>query len=252
MSAAIIDMAGQRFSSVVVVVRSGKSASGDLKWHCRCDCGSEFDVNGYYLRSGKVVSCKKCSAERVRLASVKHELSATREFAIWTGMQTRCYNKRAKAYPEYGGRGVVMCERWLASFTNFLADMGKCPQGMSIDRIDVNGNYEPENCRWATTKEQNSNKRNNVWVEINGVKKTLSDWCVEFNVLIGTASLRHKKGLRGMDLFKSTAKQITLNGVTDSVFGWSKRTGIKATTISMRINKYKWSIEDALNKGELS
>lgn len=156
-------MAGNRFSSIVAIHPTSKCSSGDLKWLFRCDCGNAFEANGYYARSGKVVSCPACSSERTRIASVKHGMSATDEFHIWTDMQTRCYNPKSTGYKYYGGRGIRICNRWIESFDNFFADMGQRPSLQhSIDRKNVNGNYSPGNCRWATAREQGSNKRNNV------------------------------------------------------------------------------------------
>lgn len=177
MNAKVIDMTGRRYASLVAIRQTGRSTSRDLNWLFVCDCGNHFEANGYSVRCGKIITCPTCSKERVRMASVKHGLSETVEFGIWTGIQTRCYNRRTKAFKDYGGRGIVVCDRWLESFDNFLADMGKRPsKHHSIDRKDNNGNYEPSNCWWATSKEQNGNKRNNVMVTINGITKHMTDW----------------------------------------------------------------------------
>ncbi|MFZ2306796.1 MAG: hypothetical protein WAW73_20170 [Rhodoferax sp.] len=250
MNARVIDMTGKRYSSLVALRMVGKATSGDLKWSFKCDCGSEFEANGYYARSGKITSCPTCAAERTRIASVKHGLTDSAEFEVWTGMQTRCLNRNSPAFENYGGRGISICQRWKNSFENFLADMGERPSpDHSIERENNDGNYEPSNCRWATAEEQANNKRNNVKVTIDGVTKNISAWARQFGVLIPTACLRHKQGLRGMDLFNSTVKQISHDGITDSISGWSKRTGIKPTTIAMRINKYGWSVQKALTQG---
>ena len=250
MSANIIDMTGKRFGSVVAISVAGKATSGDIKWLFRCDCGNEFEANGYYARTLKVKSCPSCSRERSRLAAVKHGLTDSVEFSTWADIQTRCYNKKGTGYKNYGGRGISVCQRWLDSFENFLADMGPRPSNdHSIERMDNDGDYEPSNCRWATRIEQANNRRTNVNVTINGVTKTMSAWCKEREVLLPTASLRHKLGYRGEDLFKTTVAQITHDGTTDTILGWSKKTGIKVSTLHMRLNKYKWPIEKALTKG---
>jgi len=130
--------------------------------------------------------------------------------------------------------------------------MGQRPgKAFSIERIDVNGNYAPENCKWATDAEQALNKRNNVRIEIDGEVKTLSEWCRDFGVFPATASLRYRKGHRGRALFQTTVQRISFNGITDTVAGWSARTGIKKSTISMRINTYKWPAQRALTEGAL-
>lgn len=253
MNAKVIDMAGKRYSSIVAMHVVGRSTSGDLKWQFQCDCGTEFQANGYYARIGKIVSCPVCAAERTRLASVKHGLTETPEFEIWTGIHTRCCNPKSTAFKNYGGRGISICDRWKDSFSNFLADMGKRPSPIhSIERSDNEGNYEPGNCYWATPYEQANNKRTNLKVTIDGVTKNLSEWARQFNVQVSTASLRHKQGLRGIDIFTSTVKHINHQGITDTVSGWSKRTGIKPSTISMRLNSYGWPIHKALTKGATS
>lgn len=179
-----------------------------------------------------------------------HGKSDTPEFRVWTGMQTRCYNPRNRAYASYGARGITICERWRASFENFLTDIGPRPSSShSIERVDNDGNYAPENCKWATREEQGRNKRNNVKVFVDGIEKTLSEWCRIFDVELGTASLRHKNGVRGVAVFATTVQQITFGEVTDTLAGWSARTGIKTTTIGMRINQYHWPVQRALTEG---
>ena len=101
--------------------------------------------------------------------------SKTRTYNIWCAMKQRCNYKKSKSYKDYGGRGISICERWENSFDNFLEDMGYCPAGCSIDRIDNNGDYEPGNCRWATRKEQGRNTSRNVFIDFNGEKKTISE-----------------------------------------------------------------------------
>lgn len=250
MNARVIDMAGKQYADITAVRACGKASSGDLKWLFSCRCGIEFEANGYYARSGKISSCPTCAAERSRIASVKHGLSRSPEFEIWTGIQTRCLNQNATAFKNYGGRGISICQRWIDSFENFLHDMGPRPsQHHSIERDNNDGNYEPGNCRWATAEEQANNKRNNVKVTIDGVTKNISAWARQFGVQIPTACLRHKQGYRGMDLFTSKVNHISHEGITDTLSGWSARTGIKKSTIAMRISKYGWSVQKALTQG---
>lgn len=250
MSDRTIDMTGKRFNSLVAIEPVGRNKCRNIVWKFSCDCGNQCEIDGYSVRTGKAISCQECGAKRVKVASIKHGMTYTKEFGIWTDMHTRCYNKNSTNFANYGGRGIVICERWRESFQNFLNDMGPRPTAKhSIDRINVNGNYTPENCRWATPMQQGCNKRNNVWITINGVTKILSAWAREFNVDAATAALRYRNGLRGINVFQSKAIQITYAGVTDTISGWSKRTGIKKSTIAMRLKKYQWPIEKALTKG---
>ena len=249
-----INMEGKRYGNIVAVRECGKASSGDLTWLFKCDCGNELVANGYNARSGKLISCKKCSAERIRLASVKHGKSETPEFSTWTDIQTRCYNKNTKAFKDYGGRGITVCSKWLESFDNFLSDMGNKPsKSHSIDRINNNGNYEPNNCRWATIETQANNKRNNRKLTINGITKNMSEWAKEYNLSSTAILLRIRRGVSGEGLIAKSKLygSLTFNGVTDTLRGWESRTGIKQSTIATRINKYNWPIEKALTKGAI-
>lgn len=252
MKTKVIDMTGQRYGSLVAIHQCGKASSGDLKWSFKCDCGKQFDANGYYARSGKVTTCQTCAAERSRAASVKHGLTGTVEFSTWTDIQTRCYNQKTKAFSDYGGRGILVCDRWISSFENFLSDMGAKPSvNHSIERNDVNGNYEPGNCRWATKAEQARNKRNTRFIEINGVTKRLQEWAEQAGLAASVIRLRAKCGVSGAALLAPSQRGgiIEFKGVTDTYAGWGARTGLKASTIAMRITKYGWPIQKALTQG---
>jgi len=116
----------------------------------------------------------------------------------WSGMKARCYNTRNPKYKNYGGRGIQVCDRWL-SFAKFFKDMGDIPEGMTLDRVDVNGNYEPSNCRWATPKTQSNNKTNNRTVTIKGVPRTLAEWDNEMGYAKGRVSNRIGMGWDEID-----------------------------------------------------
>lgn len=123
----------------------------------------------------------------------KHGKRHSREYAIWCGILSRCLNPNAKAYPDYGGRGITVCEPW-RDFRNFFADMGACPPGFSIERDDNNKGYQPDNCRWASRSEQNNNKRDNIRVTIDGITRSLADWAEVRGLKYGTVHQRLRYG----------------------------------------------------------
>jgi hypothetical protein len=150
----------------LVVLWLGHSTDRRSKWRCRCDCGCEVDVLASNLLRGATMSCGCLIKEKLAQANLRraevgrvHGMYGSPEYTTWASMIQRCQNSNNRRYKDYGGRGIKVCQRWLASFEEFFADMGKRPEATSIDRIDVNGDYEPGNCRWATAKQQASNKR---------------------------------------------------------------------------------------------
>ena len=174
------DISGQRFGRLVAIAATDRRSAGNVVWHCRCDCGSDAFSIVPHLREGRRVSCGCAKAAGTQIIKRKpihgHYVndSPTATYRVWSGMWTRCTNQNDPGFKRYGGRGITVCERW-GSFQNFLADMGERPDGLSIDRIDVNGPYAPENCRWATTKEQMRNRRNNTIISVDGKREVLAD-----------------------------------------------------------------------------
>lgn len=182
-------MTGLTFGRWTVVSASPGHVPGAIrKWTCLCSCGTTRDVEGASLRRGQSTSCG-CMR--------RSNKSRTRLYFVWRGMRNRCYDAQGTAFMDYGGRGITVCARWLASFEDFVADMGPRPPGTSLDRIDVDGNYEPGNCRWATKEQQDNNKRATVMVEYDGRMMPAAAWSKELGIKLKTITARVRRGFRG-------------------------------------------------------
>lgn len=153
---------GKRFGRLVVVGPAAKQGK-NARWECRCDCGNAINARVGHLDSGNIQSCGCLASERARERLTTHGRSRSPMYARWIGMLTRCYYPETNGYRHYGGRGIKVCGRWRNSFADFLADVGEPPSAdHTLDRRDVNGNYEPRNVRWATPQEQSANSRRSI------------------------------------------------------------------------------------------
>ena len=162
---------GMRFGRLTTVSMTKHATQRGQFWICSCDCGNETTAYAGHLRNGSRVSCGCAMPDSKR----RHGMSHSVEHRAWSRMKERCYNPHNKKYHLYGARGIKVCERWLNSFENFLADMGTRPSPEhSIDRIESHGNYEPTNCRWATIEQQNNNRSSNRWVVVDGQRMTVA------------------------------------------------------------------------------
>jgi hypothetical protein len=167
-----IEMKGKRFGRLTVIEFAYVDNRREARWICQCDCGNTTnDTRGSQLRRGKATSCGCFRNEQSSIRASKHKKSNTRVYSIWTDMKKRCFNVQCKRYPDYGGRGITVCEGWRNNFEAFYewSIANGYADNLTIDRIDVNGNYEPSNCRWITIQEQQLNKRNNKGARYDGI-----------------------------------------------------------------------------------
>lgn len=180
---------GQRFGRLTVIYETLERANTAKLWMCQCDCGEATFVTSTRLLNAKTASCGCYAVEKTKQRFTTHGHRYTRVYRTWGSMFGRCRNPNSAQYPDYGGRGIKVCDRWL-TFENFLADMGYPPEGHSIDRIDVDGNYCPENCRWLDDKGQQRNRRSNRRLEFNGEILPISEWAERTGIKSCTIAAR--------------------------------------------------------------
>lgn len=189
------DLTSQRFGSLLVIERRGSDKRGEALWLCRCDCGTEKVIRGHDLKGGT----KSCGCSRRTSTNLyKHGLSHTHLHGLWRNIKDRCYNKNNHHYSIYGGKGVKMCEEWKNDFAKFYEWSYKngYMEGLTLDRIDFNGDYCPENCRWTTWTQQANNTSRNIRVTINGETKTVAEWSRIYGVNYHSV---HSRIFKGMD-----------------------------------------------------
>lgn len=178
-----LDLVGEKFWKLTVLERVENSNTGKSQWLCQCDCGNKVIVVGAHLKSGNTRSCG-CWRKSEDKENYDGHIWRTRLYSIWTDMKSRCYNENFPKYVSYGARGIRICNEWLESFDNFKqwAVTHGYSDELTIDRINVNGNYEPSNCRWTTNDEQARNKTNGIMVTYHGKTKQLVEWCEELKL----------------------------------------------------------------------
>ena len=203
------NLIGQRFSRLVVIDSAGKDARSNTLWLCKCDCGNTKVIRGSKLKSGEIKSCgcaqhvfteERC--KHISESKVKHGLSGDRLYYIYNNMIRRCYDKSSAKYQNYGGRGITVCDEWRNDKQTFFgwAFNNGYSEDLTIDRIDVNGNYCPENCRWSTQKDQANNRTSNHFITFNGETHTIAEWSDITGIQIQTI---HKRLSCGWDIEKA-------------------------------------------------
>jgi hypothetical protein len=164
------DITGQKFGKLTAIRRVKNGKGYQTRWLVRCDCGTEFEVFTANLKKGRTKTCGCKPPYKT------HGMSGSREYRTWHSMLVRCYNPNAREYHHYGGRGIDVCDEWRHSFEAFYADMGSRPRGTSIERINNNAGYSPDNCRWASPKEQMQNTRATARITFDGQTHSIAEW----------------------------------------------------------------------------
>ena len=196
------DLMGKKFGRLKVIEYVGISNHSAL-WKCKCKCGNEKIIVGNDLISGHTKSCGCYQRESTINRFTTHGLSSERLYNIWKGMIYRCENPKAKEYKNYGKRGITVCKEWhnVKIFIDWAKTNGY-KDNLEIDRINNDGNYEPNNCKWSTRKEQTLNTRRNIKITLNGTTKTLSEWSEQYGFNVNTIQYRYYRGDRGEQLFR--------------------------------------------------
>lgn len=174
-------MIGKEFGRLIVIKRMGRDKNNYPLWQCKCACGNYVLQTVNHLTTGNSKSCGCLRKELQIKRQTTHGKTKTLTYRIWQDMKDRCSNSKHQSFKNYGGRGILVCKRWL-KFDNFLKDMGEKPEGLSIDRIKNNRGYYKNNCHWATRNYQSRNKRSNRIITFNGKTQCLSDWARELSL----------------------------------------------------------------------
>lgn len=187
--------AGQQVGELTVVLSRSMKVGKNTRIYvlCRCSCGNEEYIRAKLVKP-TAIRCFPCYLTAHATKSLHRS-----EYISWMSMNGRCYNANDPSYDRYGGRGITVCDQWRRSFATFLKDMGNRPKGTSLDRIDVNGNYEPGNCKWSTAKEQARNRRYNRMITCDGVTKTVAEWCDLNGLNWSAVSNRMRRGWTDQD-----------------------------------------------------
>ena len=266
------DLTGRKIGHYTVLEKCERIPNKHLYWLCRCDCGNIRKVDHYNLIKGKGTSCGCYRNKLVSKRMSKHNMTNTRIHHIWCGMRARCNNPNNHAYKDYGGRGIKVCKEWQDDFINFynwaIANGYEETEkywDCTIERIDVDGNYEPSNCTFKSAKGQANNRRSNILIEYKGEQHTLLEWCeilgLEYRTILNryhvfiknpTKDIKTLDDVFSNENYKENEQiRITYDNKTLTISEWSKLLNIRAKTMWDRYNKGMCA-EDILYKGNLS
>lgn len=264
------DLTGQKFGYLTVLEQCEKILYRHRYWKCQCKCGKIKSIDEYNLIKGKSISCGCYRNKLVSERKSKHNMTDTRLYTIWVSMRDRCNNPNKKAYKDYGGRGIKVCDEWQNDFISFYTwainngyNENAKSRECTIERINVDGNYEPQNCTFKNSKEQANNRRNNIIIEYNNETHTLMEWCEilglnykrtlrRYHIMInGSKNIKNIDDLFNKTSLKRNNVKLTYNNKTLTVSEWSKLLSISRNTIWDRYDK-GFCVEDILYKGNFS
>lgn len=248
------DLTGQKFN-MLTVLSFAYVKETHAYWNCICDCGKTSVVCGSKLMRNITRSCGCLIPETSRIRNSKHKLSKTRLYHIYYGMRVRCYNKNDPSFIHYGQRGITICDEWMKDITKFIewANKNGYKDGLSIDRIDPNKGYFPENCRWVNFKIQANNKTNNKLVTFNGETHTVSEWADKLGMKRKILEQRIRNSEAGKysleEAFSKKVREhdimLTFKGKTQNIKSWAEEIGLPYSALNQRIY-HGWDIERAL------
>ena len=241
-----LDISGMSFGKLTAIEKTGYGVDKDGKryalWKCKCECGNEIIAKQHTLVSGGKKSCGCMRKRDYTKPIVNHSMSKTRIYRTYHAMLNRCMDEQEQHYPDYGGRGIKVCKEWTGvyGFLNFYkwSMQNGYTEDLTIDRIDVNGDYEPDNCRWTTIQVQSTNKRNNVRYDINGEMLLIKEISQKYNIPEPTLRGRMAKGMTMQEalVYEYHGKlTITYHGETKYLTEWSEITGINRGTLRDRL-----------------
>jgi len=242
------DITGMRFGRLIVIKFSHTHKQKSY-FFCQCDCLNNIVILGASLINGGTRSCGCYRKEKM----TKHGMYKTKTFLTWKGMSARCNSNVPQAYKNYKGKGIKVCDRWL-EFKNFYEDMGEKPEGLTIERINSNKNYEKSNCKWGTMGEQARNRDGNRYIEFNGKNQTIMDWAndlgVSWNCIKSRIDIYHWPVEKALTQPKCSRHRppriIEYNNRSMCLEEWAREIEISAHTIARRLYKMGWSIEKTL------